>query len=253
MPLGSPPSGILITCLAQCGWTDITKVGILPRERTSILETLSRQVIFIREHSTGHCRNTMRVLLAALVLVSLFLGVLALKCNSCSTPVDSKCEVTECLEDEVCKSELSTLENATFTERGCSSPIGCGISFNTGHLRQTVICCETNLCNQDTQPESENGKKCYGCTGHECAGKLKPIACVANQKACAKGIFKGIYMSRKKHFPFRGCVNSLICSEPIHNIHNIKCCHEHLCNSSIMFSCIFPLLGAALLAWLCMR
>ena len=52
MSLGSLPSGILTTCPAQHSWANNTMVettGIPAKERTSVLGTLSHQIIFIRE------------------------------------------------------------------------------------------------------------------------------------------------------------------------------------------------------------
>ena len=58
MSLDSIPSGILTTCLAQCSWADDTMVetaGIPAQESTSVLGTLSHQIIFIREHRWCCC------------------------------------------------------------------------------------------------------------------------------------------------------------------------------------------------------
>ncbi|XP_048476608.1 uncharacterized protein LOC125487956 isoform X2 [Rhincodon typus] len=143
----------------------------------------------------------------------------------------------------------------SYVERSCEYGSHCGVSLNTGGIKQSIICCRTDLCNNHTLPESKNGMECYGCTEASCRGDLKKIECTSNQEYCASGYFKGSFdrfspllldsvrnksarenldvRKGKARFPFRGCVSMEVCGLPISSLDEISCCCGNLCNRSV--------------------
>ncbi|XP_052434821.1 neuromast-expressed gpi-anchored lymphocyte antigen 6 [Carassius gibelio] len=180
-----------------------------------------------------------------ILISTLFYKVNSLTCYQCIPETSVKCTETkvECPVGQ-CGTMKTTsyMGNNTLADmimKNCSQTNQCVTASANFGITKIVInnqCCNTNLCNTQTEPESPkmipNGMHCHTCNGEDCASALP---CVDAQDHC----IKATVFSDGQKMTMKGCATRSFCKGDLSTkigqssiSADQSCCEGHLCNSA---------------------
>ncbi|KAL2079233.1 hypothetical protein ACEWY4_024977 [Coilia grayii] len=180
----------------------------------------------------------------ALILISSLISqALPLTCNNCFSDATGFCHDIQ----GPCAEECASVRIATYVDgrrkgvmnlKTCYPSDMCIVgSLNLGTSRVKVEnkCCSTDLCNDQTPPESlediSNGKRCFTCRNGDCSLRVECLGnedhCVTSLSTDEEGRSSGIQ---------KGCVSRSVCQQRdssffLDNVADrLVCCVGDLCN-----------------------
>ncbi|KAK6326597.1 hypothetical protein J4Q44_G00022420 [Coregonus suidteri] len=180
------------------------------------------------------------------ILVSVLLPkAYSLKCFECIPGVSGTCtdKQIDCPNPTQCgNTRITSYAGDTkvldVNAKSCAVPTECfSAAVNFGIARTTITskCCNTDLCNSQSVPESTkptpNGKKCFTCTGTDCTSAL---SCLGDEDRC---ISTTVNVGGEK-MTMKGCASKIICMGEVSGALgpamgvDMKCCEGNLCNSA---------------------
>ncbi|XP_021447674.2 urokinase plasminogen activator surface receptor [Oncorhynchus mykiss] len=180
------------------------------------------------------------------ILVSVLLPkAYSLKCFECIPGESEACtnKQTDCLYPAQCGSSriisyAGDIKLLDINAKSCAVSAEClSASVNFGIARTTIAskCCNTDLCNSQSVPESTkglpNGKTCFTCTGTDCTSTL---SCLGDEDRC---ISTTVNTGGEK-ISMKGCASKSICMGDVSQAlgsaigMEMKCCEGNLCNNA---------------------
>ncbi|XP_048009904.1 putative uncharacterized protein DDB_G0282133 [Megalobrama amblycephala] len=175
--------------------------------------------------------------ISVFLLFILFTAGHSLICYNCTslngTSLNGTCTnqtVQTCSNGSQCESSTEVSQYGNITKfRRCADDCKNG-SKNTGVLKMTSYCCNTDRCNEHDSPDPSNvtnGKTCFSCDGQNCTTKLN---CSGSDDYC----FTQTEASGNQSVVLKGCVSKYFCdfSTSVSNDTVIGCCEGNLCNGA---------------------
>ncbi|XP_022795047.1 receptor-type tyrosine-protein kinase FLT3-like [Stylophora pistillata] len=158
-------------------------------------------------------------------------GIACFQCSSGTSFADCETQqvVVNCsFPQNYCSKEKNSTqdndEQAAVFYKGCTSADRC-----TQEMKDTVECCENNLCNKDIT--------CYHCTSNasfaDCARKQTEVTCTLPRNRCVK---VGYSSSGNYQTFYKGCTTTKDC-EATSDKSFVECCDDNLCNKESELSC----------------
>ncbi|XP_018410126.1 PREDICTED: urokinase plasminogen activator surface receptor-like [Nanorana parkeri] len=162
--------------------------------------------------------------------------------------VAKTCESTH----QHCSSSLYTyskLLNGMVLVKGCSTGKNCNQTQSGPvkfvHTSETVLCCDTELCNEHLVPDLGEDPRieCLACHGHpsSCGGSSHPsLRCGKSQKSCIEVSITTALSQDIHHTMIKSCSNSSSCpglaafsngKSPVSYSCSHRCCNGSLCNT----------------------
>ncbi|KAM5132122.1 urokinase plasminogen activator surface receptor-like [Mantella aurantiaca] len=157
------------------------------------------------------------------------------------------CESTH----QYCAASLFTygsLVSGEILVKGCSTGKTCNQTesgpVNFIHTKETVLCCDTELCNERLVPDLGKDPRimCLACQGHPstCGGSSHPsLRCGQSQKSCVEVSITSALSQDIHHTMMKSCGNGSSCpglsafsngQRPVSYSCRHRCCNGSLCN-----------------------
>ncbi|XP_048357027.1 urokinase plasminogen activator surface receptor-like [Sphaerodactylus townsendi] len=160
----------------------------------------------------------------------------------CSRPGEQCVDITSFSEPEEFSQDEQHIKGCGQLTH-CQEPLG----FHNGNSFYLIKCCDSSLCNKETQdykasPLPLNGVMCYSCEGNFSQGcapdDITQTRCRGPMNQCLEA--SGIDGVSGQSLVIKGCASSSWCDSPYTSIYknlgglHLRCCTEDLCNSQIV-------------------